>query len=184
MVTIRDIQKLLAPLTRRLRLVASRGIVKLVDDSFKLQGMQVQVYADDLRDGVERFQNYGISSVPFAEAEAIVLALGGNASHTVVIAVDDRRYRLKGMAEGEVALYDDQGQKVHLTRAGIVIDTSKDVTVTAGGDANVTATGNATIAGAEIHLNGQDGMVVTTAHPCAFTGNPHPAGSSTCKAGA
>lgn len=36
--------------------------------------------------------------------------------------VADRRYRLQGLAAGEVALYDDLGQKVHLTRGGIVID--------------------------------------------------------------
>lgn len=36
--------------------------------------------------------------------------------------VADRRFRLKGLARGEVALYDDQGQSVILTRAGIVIN--------------------------------------------------------------
>jgi len=36
--------------------------------------------------------------------------------------VSDRRYRLTGLAEGEVALYDDLGHKVHLAREGIVID--------------------------------------------------------------
>ena len=36
--------------------------------------------------------------------------------------VSDRRYRLKGLARGEVAVYDDQGQSVTLTRAGIVVN--------------------------------------------------------------
>ncbi|TKV19105.1 baseplate assembly protein, partial [Citrobacter sp. TBCS-14] len=36
--------------------------------------------------------------------------------------VSDRRYRMKGLKTGEVAIYDDQGQSVTLTRAGIVVD--------------------------------------------------------------
>lgn len=35
--------------------------------------------------------------------------------------VADRRYRLQGLKTGEVALYDDIGQCVHLTRGGILI---------------------------------------------------------------
>ncbi len=38
------------------------------------------------------------------------------------VVVADRRFRLKGLARGEVALYDDQGQSVTLTRAGIVVN--------------------------------------------------------------
>ena len=36
--------------------------------------------------------------------------------------LSDRRYRLKGLQTGEVAVYDDQGQSVTLTREGIVVD--------------------------------------------------------------
>ncbi len=36
--------------------------------------------------------------------------------------MSDRRYRLKGLQTGEVAVYDDQGQSVTLTREGIVVD--------------------------------------------------------------
>jgi phage baseplate assembly protein V len=74
------------------------------------------------RDGVERFQNYGHTSNPHPGAEGVMVSVGGNQDHGIVIAVDDRRYRLTGLAEGETALYDDLGQKVYLTRNGIVID--------------------------------------------------------------
>lgn len=46
----------------------------------------------------------------------------GDRSHAVVVTVSDRRYRLKGLQTGEVAVYDDQGQSVTLTREGIVVD--------------------------------------------------------------
>jgi phage gp45-like len=43
-------------------------------------------------------------------------------SHPIVLVVGDRRYRLKNLQDGEVAIYDDLGQKVHLTRDGIRVD--------------------------------------------------------------
>ncbi len=52
-------------------------------------------------------------------AEAITLSVGGHRSHTVVINVDDRRYRLKGLKGGEVALYTDEGDFIHFQRGRI-----------------------------------------------------------------
>lgn len=52
----------------------------------------------------------------------MVLFPGGDRSHGMAVIVADRRYRLKGLARGEVAIYDDQGQSVTLTRGGIVVD--------------------------------------------------------------
>lgn len=40
-----------------------------------------------------------------------------------MICVADRQFRLKNIAPGEVALYDDLDQKVHLTREGIIVFT-------------------------------------------------------------
>lgn len=76
----------------------------------------------DVRDNTPLMQHWGLASRPKAGADAVVVFLGGNRGNGVVIATGDRRFWLKGLAEGEVALYDDQGQKVHLTRNGIVID--------------------------------------------------------------
>ena len=97
--------KLLAPTQRRVRLMVARAIVELVDDSKKVQSMQVSIRSDELRDDVERFQEYGFSSVPKSGAEAIVVNVGGSSDHPVVIAVDDRRYRPKSLEEGESCLY-------------------------------------------------------------------------------
>ena len=122
-----------------------RAIVKLVDSSKLLQSLQVESLKDWPDDDVEHFEPYGYTAHPFGDAEGLMLEIGGDPDHQVVICVADRQYRLTGLAEGEVAIYDDQGQKVHLTRTGIVIETTGDVTVTAGGDALVEATGSATV---------------------------------------
>lgn len=109
-------------LMARVRGMVSRAVLSLVNDAAQLQALQVTMLAEQVPDDVEHFQHYGFSSVPLAGAEGIALAIGGSTGHTVVINVDDRRFRLKPLANGEVALYDDIGHKVHLTRAGIVID--------------------------------------------------------------
>ena len=117
-----DIERILAPLRRRLRLMVSRAVVRLVNDDTKTQTLQLEILKGELYDRIERLQNYGVTSVPLPGAEAVVLAAGGDRAHGVVVVVGDKRYRLTGMEEGEVAIHDDQGQKVHLTRTGIVVD--------------------------------------------------------------
>ena len=118
----RDISKLLSPIARRLRSVVARCVVKAANDGSKLQGLHVALLAGEEHQAAERFQQYGFSSVPQAGAEGIALAVGGDRSHLVVIAVDDRRYRVAAGQPGEVVVYDDLGHQVRLTREGIVID--------------------------------------------------------------
>lgn len=138
--------------TARLRGMVGRAVVAVVNDALRVQGMQVQVLAGNVREA-ERFQNYGHTSVPHAGAEAVVLSVGGSSDHGVVICVDDRRYRLLGLADGEVALYDDLGQRVHLTRAGMVIQgAGLPITITDAPSVKMDVpvvhfTGDATVAG-------------------------------------
>ncbi len=106
----------------RLRLAVARAVLNLVNDAVKVQAVQIQLHEGVVRDQVERFQNYGHTSVPLPGAEGVAVAVGGSTDHYIVITVDDRRYRLQGLQPGESALYDDLGHKVHLTRNGIVID--------------------------------------------------------------
>ncbi|MFB9087672.1 phage baseplate assembly protein [Erwinia tracheiphila] len=61
---IRQINKITAGLQRRLRLLISRGVVNMANDSLRTQNLQVTMLADETADDVERFQNYGHSSVP------------------------------------------------------------------------------------------------------------------------
>ena len=57
----------------------------------------------------EYFQHYGFTSRPLAGAECILMREG---NHIVAVASDDRRYRI-AIDDGEVAIYDNQGQKAH-----------------------------------------------------------------------
>ncbi|MGN7832668.1 phage baseplate assembly protein V [Pseudoxanthomonas sp. 22568] len=104
----------------KVRLMISRAVIRLVDDALKVQGNQVTMLDDEARASVERFQEYGFTSVPRDGAEAIAVAVGGSRSHMVVVATDDRRYRKRDLKPGEVALYTDEGDYVLLKRGRIV----------------------------------------------------------------
>ncbi|HEV7284793.1 MAG TPA: phage baseplate assembly protein V [Kaistia sp.] len=95
---------------QRVRLMVARAVVGATSDASMMQTMQVHLCTGEVKDGVERLQQYGFTSVPHRGAEGVCLFVGGNRDHGVLIAVDDRRYRLKGLADGEVALYTDEDQ--------------------------------------------------------------------------
>jgi phage gp45-like len=117
----KGLRAFIAPLSRRVSMMASRAVVRLVSDELSRQQMQVEILKGELRDNVERMQNYGFTSVPQSGADAAVVFLGGNRSQGIIIAVDDRRYRLTGLEAGEVAVYDDLGNKIELKRDRIKI---------------------------------------------------------------
>ena len=119
------VAQLTAPLRRRVMLMIGRAILLLVDDDKLLQTVQVQGLADETLDRVERFQTYGLTSRPHPGAECIVVAMGGIRQHPVVIAVDDRRYRVRELETGDVCLYTDQDEagsphRIVLGRAGSI----------------------------------------------------------------
>jgi phage gp45-like len=161
----------MATLSRRIMLMLARGVLRQVRDDDTLQMLQATFLEGETRAGLERVQQYGFTGHPHPGAELVTLFLGGNRDHGLVIAVDDRRYRLKGLAQGEVALYDDQGQRIHLTRNGIVIDgAGKPVTFVNA--PTVTMDGNLKVAGDVSDKNGSMQEMRDT-----YNGHTHPGDS-------
>lgn len=97
-----------------------RGTVIMADAARKLQTLQVRLTAGEIKDGAEHFEPYGFTSHPLAEAEVLTAFLGGDRSHAVVLVASDRRYRIKELKPGEVAIYTDEGDKVHFKRGRII----------------------------------------------------------------
>lgn len=60
----------------------------------------------------EYMQHYGFTSRPLAGAEAVIIQEG---NHIVMIASDDRRYRID-IEDGEVCLYTDEGDHIRFKR--------------------------------------------------------------------
>lgn len=196
--TLDDLRRLLAPVHTRIMNLVGRAVVKTVDDGKKLQELQVSVLAGEVRDEVEHFQPYGFTSVPRSGAEAVVLFVGGNREHGIAAVVSDRRYRLKDLQPGEVAVYNDAGAKIVLRDDGDIEATPKaggkfrvsgDVAVTGsletGGDVNVSGSVEATgdvkagaislqthTHNASLTVSGSAGMVPVTGTATGSTGTP------------
>lgn len=129
---ISDLKRFIAPLARRVDNMVARAVVKVVKDSPTMQALQAEVLKGEIRDNLERFQEYGFTSVPLPGAEAVLVFANGDRAHGLAVAVDDRRYRKKGLQGGEVALYTDEGDYI-LMKRGRVIE------VVAGAKLDVTA---------------------------------------------
>ncbi len=61
-------------------------------------------------------QQYGFASSPKANAEGVMAGVG---NVFYLLASDDRRYRIT-LVNGEVALYTDEDDKIHLKRGNII----------------------------------------------------------------
>lgn len=168
---------LLQRLANRVRLTVGRCVLAAVNDDLKLQGVQVELLSGEVRDGCERMQDYGFTSHPHPGAEGVALAVGGSRDHVLVLAVGDRRYRLKGLEQGEVAMYSDEGDSVVLKRGRVIevtagtkvvlttplVEVAQDMTV--GG--NVTVGGDVVASGISLvhHTHLEHGVDVQTDPP-------------------
>lgn len=134
-----NLPKLLQPMHRRMMLMVGRGTLNLTDDGNGQQRMQVALLDGEVRDGVDRIQPYGLSSHPAPGGTAIVVCLGGNRDHPVIIGVDEPRARPTGLAAGEVAIWSARGQRILLREdEGLEITTPAGVKIEIGPDQVVT----------------------------------------------
>jgi len=118
------------------RLLA-RGTVVLANSASKLQSLQMRLTAGEVNDDMEHFEPYGFTSNPLAGAEGIATFLGGDRSHAVVLVVADRRYRLQSLAQGEVALYTDEGDRIHFKRGRVIDIETGTLTIRASQGVNI-----------------------------------------------
>lgn len=110
----------------------ARGVVALAKSTGKTQLLQMSLTAGEIKDGMEHLEPYGFTSCPHEGAEGLAAFMGGDRSHGVVLVVADRRYRVQALQAGEVAIYTDEGDRIHFKR-GRIIDIQT-------GTLNITAT--------------------------------------------
>lgn len=156
----------------RVMMMFGRGVLRAVTDTGARQQVQVELLKDELRDGLEHMQNYGFTSHPLG-GDVAVAFLGGNREQGIVLVVDDRRYRIPLQA-GEVAIYDDLGNKIELLREMVKVTAVQHLEVQAPtikliGDleviGNITTTGTISNNGKRIdsthtHSSGGSGVPV------------------------
>lgn len=140
-ITLEGFHSLLQPWRTKLSNIISRGVVKRTDDTKGIQEVQAALLADEVRDELENFQQFGFTSNPDDEAECVVVFPGGDRESGFVIATGDRRYRVK-VGKGGCAIYDKTGSKVVLAADGNIELTPSTGVVKINGD--LVATGDVT----------------------------------------
>lgn len=190
----------LARVWNRLRLVIGRGRSTQVDDSKPAQVHQVRMGADELRDGTPRAAEYGFVSNPPAGTDVIVVFIAGERTNGVIIATNNQTFRMRELATGEVAIHDDKGRFVLLGAAGIhvqgnadpiTVETTSDITATAGGNITLNAAGKITLAAPQVEIDattltvkaavvvqGKTSITGDTSIVGALTNNGHAAGNT------
>jgi len=96
---------MISEMRRQLTGMLARGTLVLVDSAKRTQRLQMKLLADEQKDNVEHIEPYGFTANAPAGAEVVAVFFDGDRSHGVTIVVGDKRYRLKNLATGEVAMY-------------------------------------------------------------------------------
>jgi phage baseplate assembly protein V len=113
-----DIRKavsdIVRPLKNKVLLMVGRGIILAVSDGEKIQQLQITLLADEVKDQVESFGQFGFTSNPPSNTECIMVSVAGSRDHGVVIATENRELRLKGLASGDSAQYNKNGKYIWL----------------------------------------------------------------------
>lgn len=125
-----SIYSLLSPIYDRIKMILNRSLLSRVNDETPIQTCQISIMRDEVKDGVERVQDYGFTSNPNEGAEALVGFINGNKDQGIIIKIDDSRVRLKPLEKGEVAIYNDKGAYVKLNKDGDIEIKSKKVIYT------------------------------------------------------
>ncbi len=154
-------------LKSKLMSMVGKCVITAINDTDELQALQIESMSNEIADDIIRVQDYGFSSVPEVDMEAITLSINGDRTDSVVIAVADSQYRLKGLENGDVTIYNNKGYFVKLGQSQIVVSGDEVLL----GSENITPTAPAVSCG-----------VITGESIDPFTGQPHIDASTKIKA--
>ncbi len=119
-------------LKNRVSNVFFRGTIRATKPGSKKESntAQVETIGTAILEDVPIVQDYGFASRPKPGSRAITVNLCGSSDNSVIIATDDARYRVD-LEDGEVALYTDEGDKIHFRRDRILEIVSKKIKIDA-----------------------------------------------------
>jgi len=159
--TFRALQRLMAPIITRIRRVCLGAIIRRVDDGGDLQRMQVESIGHSVYDNVEKFEQFGFTSNPPLGLDAIIIERCGK---HIIVAIGDRKYRIKNLESGDTAIYDAHNQTIILNKDGITVTDTQNNTVVMNSDGiNTTDTNgnNVKMNGSGINLTDINGNNIT-----------------------
>lgn len=159
---------------------AFRGVLHLVKSADNIQKVQASGLADETLQDVELMQHFGFTSVPPANTQAVILPIGGQTSHGIVIATENGSFRVKNLQGGEVAVYDESGSSIVLKK-GRLIEIDCDVLkIKAASKVDISSPLVETdqVFTAQGQINGNGGMAVQGGSGASFTGDVKQNGGS------
>ena len=159
---------------------AFRGVLHLVKSADNIQKVQASGLADETLQDVELMQQFGFTSVPPANTQAVILPIGGQTTHGIVIATENGSFRVKNLQGGEVAVYDESGSSIVLKK-GRLIEIDCDVLkINAATKVDISSPLVETdqVFTAQGQINGNGGMAVQGGSGASFTGNVEQRGGS------
>ncbi|AJF00046.2 phage baseplate assembly protein V subfamily [Pandoraea apista] len=83
------------------------------------QKVQVTVLDGETLDNINRVEPYGFSYRPKSGSQTYLVFPAGDRSYGVALIIGDKRYQMD-LAEGEVAIHDDEENWVHIKRGGTI----------------------------------------------------------------
>ncbi len=114
------IKKICDPLFEKINSVISICSINKFKDSTRTQTAQAEFTVDEVREDLERWQNYGITSVPPPKSEGICLFVGGERRRGFIIATEDKDTRPLNLSDGEVCLYTIEKDKIHFKKGNMI----------------------------------------------------------------
>lgn len=88
---------------------AFRGVLTRINSAPAVQLVQVDGVAGEQLQDNELMQQFGFTSNPPPGTMVVVLPVGGNTAHGIVVACEHGQYRLKALLPGETAIYNQWG---------------------------------------------------------------------------
>jgi phage gp45-like len=160
-------KELITDLKRKILMALGIGILRIIDDTKKIQKVQISLMENETHNDVDRYQDYGFSSVPVSGCQALLVSLGGSRDNSIVIATEDTRYRPINLNAGEVVIYNNFGDKIHFKQNRIIEITAP----------NVKINGNLQVTGDILDNSGTNTRTVAGMRS-QYNGHTHPGGST------
>ncbi|APJ03943.1 phage baseplate assembly protein [Silvanigrella aquatica] len=123
------IQAMVNPIARKLNLIISKCTIKMVDDKTKTQTIQSEIITGEIREKIERWQEYGYTSHPPLESEGLCVFLGGERDRGYIIATENKKTRKNEIKEGEVCIYTNEKDFLHFQNKNKVLLKTHEYTI-------------------------------------------------------
>jgi phage gp45-like len=105
--------------------IVARAAVRSTNDKGGSQTASVETHRHVERTDVEVLGIAGVSSRPAPGGEAIVLAVGADQGDLVALPLQAPGNRMGGLEEGEVAVHNLKGDRLHVKKDGSIESTSR-----------------------------------------------------------